>query len=372
MNLLGLRLIANIMNWSDDGVATAEYNWLQLAASAKYDGYSDFRAGSRFIESLATWLKQFDPEDRQTAYDFVKHRLVYISNAEMHRVIDAFFPETVTPHFRRLAAEQTGIRPHEVWGNSDAVAAFEQILRRSLIVGMSDGSRIDILRRANSGRISQEQVVPMMNIGIEKWRDLGGKLQERGHGDQNFEHVFLIDDFTASGTTFIRNNGDGWKGKLRKFNDMVVSARAELGDAFPIAEGYALHIHHYVSTSQAREALVDRVEQASHDWHERSYGSIAITEGMLLPPSLRLQSPADDAVIALCEKYYDHWLFLRLEEHAGEAGQTDFKMGYADCALPLVLEHNTPNNSIPLLWAETPGEPGHKMQPLFRRRDRHG
>jgi hypothetical protein len=28
------------------------------------------------------------------------------------------------------------------------------------------------------------------------------------------------------------------------------------------------------------------------------------------------------------------------------------KYGYANCALPLVLEHNTPNNSISLLWAD--------------------
>src|SRR3546814_7015827 len=88
-------------------------------AATKYDGYSDFRAGSRFIESLATWLKQFDPEDRQTAYDFVKHRLVFISSAEMQRAIEAFFPETVTPLFRRLAAEQAGIPPHELWCNAE-------------------------------------------------------------------------------------------------------------------------------------------------------------------------------------------------------------------------------------------------------------
>src|SRR3546814_13379063 len=29
MNQLGLRLIANIRNWDDDGVATAEYAWLR-------------------------------------------------------------------------------------------------------------------------------------------------------------------------------------------------------------------------------------------------------------------------------------------------------------------------------------------------------
>ncbi|RYF01467.1 MAG: hypothetical protein EOO77_33125, partial [Oxalobacteraceae bacterium] len=77
MNQLGLRLIAQIMNWTDDGIATAEYYWLRLMAATKYDGYSDFRAGSRFTEHLAIWLKQFDAHDRQAAYDFVKYRLVY-------------------------------------------------------------------------------------------------------------------------------------------------------------------------------------------------------------------------------------------------------------------------------------------------------
>ena len=74
----------------------------------------------------------------------------------------------------------------------------------------------------------------------------------------------------------------------------------------------------------------------------------------------------------LCERYYDHDLYLRLEEHCQQAGQSDMKFGYADCALPLVLEHNTPNNAIPLLWAETEGEQGTQMCPLFFRRDRHG
>src|SRR3546814_3467995 len=63
---------------------------------------------------------------------------------------------------------------------------------------------------------------------------------------------------------------------------------------------------------------------------------------------LKLRQGQDDAMLALCEKYYDHGLYLRLIEHAGEAEQKDLKLGYADCALPLILEHNTPNNSIPL------------------------
>src|SRR3546814_1662111 len=184
---------------------------------------------------------QFDPEDRQTAYDFVKHRLVFISSAEMQRAIEAFFPETVTPLFRRLAAEQAGIPPHELWGNAEGVEAFDRILRRTLFFGLSEGSRIDILRRANAGRIPQEQVVPMINIDDEKWKNLGEKIVERNAEDEKFEHVFLIDDFTASGTTFIRQVKGKWKGKLQRFNAIVDDARKRLGGEFPIAENYAIH-----------------------------------------------------------------------------------------------------------------------------------
>ena len=374
MNRLGLTLISGIMGWSDGGTATREYKWLRLMAATKYDGYSDFRAGSRFIENLAIWLKQFDPIDRQCAYDFIKNRLVYISGAEMQRIIEAFVPEIVTPYLCRLAAKRVGIAPHEVWGNKDGVKVFEQLLRRSVFVGLSDGARIDLLRRANAGSLSQEQIVPMMNVDKKKWEDLGNELQSEKGPDARFDHIYLIDDFTASGTTFIRQVGDEWKGKLKKFNDLVREARKVAGKAgtlFPISEDYTIHIHHYVSTTQAKEALHERIEDAKRDWKERDYNDINSSEGMLLPPTLKLCSSNDDPILKLCEKYYDHELYTRLKKHCDETGQKDMKLGYADCALPLVLEHNTPNNSIPLLWAETTGKQGHSMRPLFRRRDRH-
>ncbi|WP_066592304.1 phosphoribosyltransferase-like protein [Sphingomonas pruni] len=373
MNTLGLRLIADIMGWGDDGTATQEYAWLRLMSSVKYDGYSDFRAGSRFIENLATWLKQFEQQDRVTAYEFVRHRLVYVSAAETQRAIEAFVPETVTPHLRRLAAQAAGVAPHEVWGSAEGAAAFKRILRRCLFIGLSDGSRIDILRRANATKLTTEQIAPMMNIGNEKWEDLGKELRE-SEGDVNarFEHVYLIDDFTASGTTFVREVDGKWKGKLTKFNSLVEDARSSMKEKFPLSEGYALHIHHYLSTHKARQALDERVESAKLKWTSRSFGDISITQGVLLPETLPLDLVRDKDMLAICDKYYDDWLYQRLKKHCDEAGQTDMKLGYANCALPIVLEHNTPNNSIPLLWAETDGKHGHRMVPLFRRRDRHG
>ena len=78
--------------------------------------------------------------------------------------------------------------------------AFRKRLRRCLFVGLSDGSRIDVLRRANAGHLSQEQVVPMMNVDDDKWKSLAKDLKEELGDDARFSDVYLIDDFTASGT----------------------------------------------------------------------------------------------------------------------------------------------------------------------------
>lgn len=93
----------------------------------------------------------------------------------------------------------------------------------------------------------------------------------------------------------------------------------------------------------------------------------------MLPAALKLSRPRDEAILALCDKYYDPGLDERLEKHLKQSGITTVKYGYADCVLPLILDHNTPNNSIALLWAQTTASAGrHSMDPLFLRRDRHG
>jgi hypothetical protein len=95
--------------------------------------------------------------------------------------------------------------------------------------------------------------------------------------------------------------------------------------------------------------------------------------GAVLPGTLPLALGRDDAFIALTNRYYDPILRTK---HTDVGGATHLGLGYGGCALPLVLDHNTPNNSVALLWAETDG--GNRngietpaMRPLFRRRQRH-
>jgi len=368
------------MGWDED-VATREYAWVRLMSRLKYDGYRDYLAGVRFAESLAGWLQQFDQADRQVAYDFVKKRLIYYSPTEIQRLVEQFYPRIVQPRLRALVSRITTVPSYLVWSDSASNLLYAQKQRQTLFIGLSDGARIDILRRANAGTLVNDQIVLATHIDDDKWEDLGKKLGEdklfAGAAETpKFGAVYLIDDFSGSGTTFIRRKPDGsWTGKAKKFYDGVRAARDRIiakGKAFPLIDDFSLHIHHYISTTQAYTAIAQRNGEISKQVESGNwFASIEVTAGIQLPAETPLTRTTDPGMWSICERYYDHDLFVQLKEHLDQAGQTDLKFGYANCALPVVLEHNCPNNAITILWAETDGKDGPSMRPLFRRRHRH-
>src|SRR3546814_222809 len=128
----------------------------------------------------------------------------------------------------------------------------------------------------------------MMNVDDEKWKSLAKDLKDELGIGARFDDVYLIDDFTASGTTFVRFPDGEPKGKLCKFEKAVQEAKARLKADFPLADAYTLHVHHYVSTKQAHDALVERVAEANKKLSNKSFGDVLVTEGMPLPSELRV------------------------------------------------------------------------------------
>jgi hypothetical protein len=51
--------------------------------------------------------------------------------------------------------------------------------------------------------------------------------------------------------------------------------------------------------------------------------------------------------LLMASDYYDERVF---DVHLAVGGTTDVRLGFAGCALPVVLAHNTPNNSVFVLW----------------------
>lgn len=358
--------LADLMSWNEDQ-ARREFAWLRLMSRMKYDGYQDFLAGMRFIESLADWLQQFQATERRTAYQFVRQRLVFISAAEMRHLVELFYPETVQPRLIRRVAELKCIQPYQVWADDGATRLYETLLRKTLFIELSDGAQIDIFRRANEGIIGHEQVITSPRIIKAKWNELLDKLRKAtGDDDARFAFVFLVDDFVGSGYTLLREGKNGWDGKLHRFWEDVRSAGV-LESHFD--EHWTLCVHHYVSTHRAHIAIEDCTRDAGLSLAtDRWFRNVEFTCGTLLPPdfAVNLEDCPDFGV--LVQKYYNG----SIETPSMKEGGGDARLGFNKGALPLILEHNTPNNSIALLWAEADGNDGkYPMRPLFRRRQRH-
>lgn len=186
-----------------------------------------------------------------------------------------------------------------------------------------------------------------------------------GDPQARFAFVYLIDDFVGSGTTLLRKKDDGkWTGKLFRFwDDNKERFKTHFED------DWALCVHHYLATERAAKAVVEKnreieTERGKDGWFKK----VQFSFGAELPGDLPLSKDTHGAFLELTDRYYNSSIETRHTKVAG----TDAKLGFGQCALPLVLEHNTPNNSIALLWADTDGDNGkHAMRPLFRRRQRH-
>ena len=174
--------------------------------------------------------------------------------------------------------------------------------------------------------------------------------------------IYLVDDFTGSGTSLIRNTAGGWKGKLvRFFNDL-----SELEISLYFDDNWSLCVHHYLATRQAALAIEQRQRAIRDERREKGeawFGSVEFSYGMLLSPGIRVDSNRPHAFLELVENYYNP--DVEAKDHNIEGGSEDIRYGYAQCRLPLVLDHNTPNNSFALLWAECGSKNGHAMRALL-------
>ena len=358
---LGMRLLMEVMNWSDAETAD-ELKAIDRLARYKYDEYSDFLAGAHFVENLAKWLQQFDESDRQCAYDFIRNRLVFISAAEVSRLVETFFPGTIYYHILREIGSREDTSEFEILRADGGQRLVSEAIRKTLFVGLSDGARLDVFRRSNVGRIKNDQVLLTSEVDDARWRAAHDELQ-KDIGGALFERIYLIDDFAASGTTLCRYQDEKWKGKLPRF---FGSVQEYFGNV--IAEGAPIHVHHFIGTSEAEARMQERehaIRASGEPWFT---GPIKFSFGLVLRREVILDEDADSDFLALCDAYYDS----SIESiHGDAAGERCLKRGYARCQLPVIMHHNTPNNSVALLWAESEGGSGTKMTPLFRRRQRH-
>lgn len=354
-------LLTKIMGWTLDET-DLERPLLQAMADLKWNEYQQFAPGTRFLESLVKWLQQFqDLADKKIAYRLVREHLIFISSEQMARLVDIIFSEKINPILIRKTALEKNLAPYLVTKilNDEA---YSKNLRMSLFIGLSDGSRTDQFRR--SAYLNNEQVIPTYHINDEKATDMLTNLQKEWP-DSKFKTLFLLDDFTASGKSYCRPEG---KGKLGKVFKMIFEEKDEVDNAYKAIidrQNMDIHILFYIATSEALENIKEGIDE----WKKANGVEFKCTVDCLLlvDNTIKNRITEDAEIMEFLSRYFDEKDETVMDKHYTK-GKHDFPyLGFNECSLPLVLNHNTPNNSIALFWLPT----DKKFRGLFPRISRH-
>lgn len=338
---LAEKLLVKIMEWNPQ-TTMKERPLLQALSAFKYDEYQQFSSGTRYIESLVKWLRQFNSiEQKKIAYEFIKKNLIFISHDQMSYLVNLTFTDKINPHLIKKSID-AGVSEYHV---SKIVRSnkYKEERRRSLFIGLSDGAKMDQLRR--SAELSNEQVLLTYEISSSKASDLLKELEkEKFNG--HFTSVFLIDDFTASGTSYFRKENNEWKGKILKtLKSLLIKGKGDLHDLTDHKTKIEVHIIFYLATQASIETLNERIST----WRDEINipFDFTIDAVQLISHEVRDKTIKETAFIALAKEYFDESI---VDTHFEKAKHDNPHLGYNECCLPVILIHNTPNNSLPILW----------------------
>jgi len=344
---LAEKLLVKIMNWDQEEVSE-QRPILQALSSFKYDEYQQFSPGIRFIESLVKWLEQFKTtEEKRIAYKFVMDKLIFISNDQIVHLVNITFSEKVDPILMEKTANKLGIESHlvaQITGSKE----YREMLRRSLFIGVSDGSRIDLFRRSKK-EISNEQVFPSYYIEAGKANDMISKLAEAGI-EGKFNSVFLIDDFTASGKSYFRVENGEYTGKIYKFLTWLFDEsvkKEEYTTLIDTTSDLNIQIIFYIATRDALTTISNAIKSFIKEKNLTITCEVEAVQ--IIEKEVSKSVLNDDEFIKLISKseYFDNAI---VDSHYKKGKHDNPHLGFDECALPIVLNHNTPNNSLPILW----------------------
>lgn len=341
---LAERLLIEIMQWNNTQIR-AERPLLQALSNFKYNEYQQFSIGTRFIESLVKWLKQFETlSEREIAYNFLKEKLIFISNDQMLHLVNTTFTDKINPFLISKAANKLNISPYLKKRIVDS-DEYNELMRTSLFIGLSDGSRIDQLRRYCG--LDNEQVIPTYQINEDKVNDMLKELRTK-YPDAAYNTVFLVDDFTASGTSYFRiEPNNSYKGKIFKtLRDIFMPKEdSHLHKLIDMSSPIDIRIIFYIATDEAVGKLNDEISK----WKDKKTFNFnyKIEVIQTIDNDIKIDNIKNKEIYELSEKYISSDI---IDEHFLKAKHEKHFLGYNECALPLILVHNTPNNSLPLLW----------------------
>jgi hypothetical protein len=355
-------IIAKITDWEEDKL-TKERKDLQLLSEYKYDEYQKFSPGMRFMESLALWLHQFkDKKEQNTAYDFIKNNLVFISTHELNHIIRTTYPDFIKHILIKEAASELKLKKYLVTRIVNS-KKFRSLKRSSLFLGLSDGAHIDLFRRFSG--LEHEQIYPTYQITKEKAKELLSELRKdikeiTEENEQRYKFIFLIDDFSASGISYIRKEKERFVGKISKFYEQLKDDKENHVRKIFDMDRLKIFVILYIATEEAKENIQKQINELMKESNINT--EIIVIQKITYPQDLGNNENFVNIIKGKIDKK------RILTESFKKGSYEKPHLGFNECKLTLVLSHNCPNNSLPIIWHQSKKK---NIQSLFPREDRH-
>lgn len=373
---LANQLLASIMKWDAQKLAS-ERAALEFMGSMKYDAYDRYMPGMRFMSSLVQWLNDIKEEDRDEAFKFIKEKLVFISSTQMNYLVDLLYDSKIRPILLDMATKETDM-PFYKCSNKVVRTRFDIEKRSALVIGLSDGAHTDILRR--SAGFSNEQVLTNYYPDGKKLKDMLDELRKdeklKGIEKPFFRRIFLIDDFTASGKSFIRfdENDKNHHGKLKRIIDQLCTKGNDENGEKIERLSYLLNpeqkiqidILFCIATEKARTNIKSSLDDYLKSAKLQDKVEFKIHIVQVLEDKLSIDIKKDNNLVNMLKKE-EHFVEECVISKSYKVGKNEEPwLGFDECALPVVLAHNTPNNSLPIIWQDA-----ERFHGLFPRISRH-
>lgn len=363
------------MGW-DDLEATEKLREMDLMSDIKYDSYDQFMPGIKFVGNFYLWLSQFKtPMDRELMYNFVRKYIIFINSTQISHLIDLLYNTKIIPLIRSKVVEDFKARGEMVnkfnYRRLDNSLEFKSHKRKTLFIGLSDGSHIDIIRR--NSYLDNDQVLTNYYPDDTKIKSLAEELESSrdivNDEIKRFESIVLLDDFTASGSSFIRKKDGKWGGKLPKFFK-AINNNQEFKDLF--VKNYDIRIFFLIATKSALDHIKSLLKEykKEHKGMEVQVDCIQTLNEDAKFTNHEEQEAKDMLDVIAKPSYINAPELTKAYKESYPAGDKRYYLGYKQCALTVVLNHNTPNNSMPIIW-QPKREGKDPLYPLFYRITRH-
>ncbi|MBN1330466.1 MAG: hypothetical protein JXA54_13410 [Candidatus Heimdallarchaeota archaeon] len=228
------------------------------------------------MERFVIWLDKFKDEDKNIVYKFIQENLIFISRQELLHLVSLVYYKAILPILLEIVSQKNK-KPKYLITQHKNDPYFNILLRKCLFMGLSDGSMIGDFRRANNeNSISHEQICSIYYIGKDKKDELTNELitalkniqlpNEHLHLNNElslnkFKVVFLLDDFTASGISFIDIKISKDNEKKEFIGKIPKAIKSIEEDPNLLEDSYLIVIILYIATIKAIKHIEEKMNE---------------------------------------------------------------------------------------------------------------